>query len=85
MNDRLTLLKERMRAGQHKTLRQARLVDILPECEVESLSWSRRVARLVHRQCEAEQVVIEPDEMIVFTRTLAGIPPVYSAGKSGRA
>ena len=84
MNDRLTLLKERMRAGQHKTLRQARLVDILPECEVESLSWSRRVARLVHRQCEAEQVVIEPDEMIVFTRTLAGIPPVYSAEEWSR-
>jgi formate C-acetyltransferase len=28
--------------------------------------------------CEAERVVIEPDERIVYTRTLRQVPPVYS-------
>ena len=38
-----------------------------------------RRARLTRRMCEAEQVVIEPDERIVFTRTLRQVPDVYSA------
>ena len=78
MNERLILLKHRMKAGEHWTLRQAQPIDLLPECENEGLSWPRRVARLVHRQCEAECVVIEPEEKIVFTRTVPGVPPIYS-------
>jgi formate C-acetyltransferase len=78
MNERLVLLKNRMRAGEHKTLRQARSIELLPECQAEGLSWPRRVARLVRRQCEAEQVVILAEEQIVFTRTLPGVPPIYS-------
>ncbi len=78
MNERLEFLKNRMRAGDHKGLRQKLSIELLPECEAEGLSWPRRVARLVHRQCEAEQVVIDPEEKIVFTRTLPGVPPVYS-------
>ena len=35
------------------------------------------MARLIRRQCEAEAAIVEPDERIVFTRTLpAAIPPV---------
>ena len=60
------------------SLRQAHSIELLPECEGESLSWLRRVARLVRRQCEAEQVHIAPEEEIVFTRTLPGVPPVYT-------
>ena len=78
MNERLLLLKDKMRAGEHKVLRQKQQIDLLQECENEGLSWPRRVARLVHRQCEVEQVVIGPEEMIVFTRTLPGVPPIYS-------
>jgi formate C-acetyltransferase len=78
MNERLELLKIRMRAGEHKTLRQAHAIQLLPECEAEYLSWPHRVARLVRRQCEAEQVLIAPEERIVFTRTLPGVPPVYT-------
>ena len=78
MNERLILLKHRMKAGEHWTLRQAQPIDLLPECEKEGLSWSRRVARLVRRQCEAERVVIGPEEKIVFTRTVPGVPPIYS-------
>jgi pyruvate-formate lyase len=78
MNERLILLINRMKAGEHWTLRQAQPIDLLPECEKEGLSWSRRVARLVRRQCEAERVVIGPEEKIVFTRTVPGVPPIYS-------
>ena len=78
MNERLILLKHRMKAGEHWTLRQAQPIDLLAECEKEGLSWSRRVARLVRRQCEAERVVIGPEEKIVFTRTVPGVPPIYS-------
>ena len=78
MNERLIALKDRVRAGEHHSLRQAVPVEILTECEAGQLSWTERVACLVRRQCEAEQVIIEPGERIVFTRTLPGVPPVYS-------
>src|SRR5512143_3207480 len=78
MNERLLNLKQRVRAGEHRALRQATPIDVLTECEAEGLSWMRRVARLVRRQCEAERVVIDPNERIVFTRTLPAVPPIYS-------
>jgi pyruvate-formate lyase len=81
MNERLALQKMRLRAGEHKALRQAVPVDLVQECEAEGLSWPRRVARLVRCQCESELVVIQPDENIVFTRTQVGIPPVYPPEK----
>ena len=78
MNERLTTLKNRVRDGEHRSLRQDVPIEILAECETGQLSWPRRVACLVRRQCEAERVIIEPDEWIVFTRTLPGVPPIYS-------
>ncbi len=78
MNARLLNMKHRVRAGEHRALRQAAPIDVLTECEAEGLSWTRRVARLVRRQCEAECVVIEPNERIVFTRTLPAVPPIYA-------
>lgn len=78
MNERLTTMKNRVRDGKHRSLRQDVPIEILTECETGQLSWPRRVARLVRRQCEAERVIIEPDERIVFTRTLPGVPPIYS-------
>ncbi|HSB66590.1 MAG TPA: pyruvate formate lyase family protein [Anaerolineales bacterium] len=78
MNERLIAMKNRVREGAHRSLRQDTAVEVLEECESRQLSWSRRVACLVRRQCEAEQTLIEPDEQIVFTRTLLGIPPIYS-------
>src|SRR5512143_1562462 len=77
MNRRLESLKGRVRAGEHRSSRQTTSIEILAEAEAEGLSWPRRVARLVRRQCESERVVIEPDERIVFTRTLPSVPPVY--------
>lgn len=77
MNERLESIKRRVRAGDHRSLRQTTPIEVITECEVEGLSWPRRVARLIRRQCEAEQVVIAPDELIVFTRTLPAVPPVY--------
>jgi pyruvate-formate lyase len=84
MNERLIRMKDRVRAGEHRALRQAAPIEVLTECVTENLSYSRRVSRLVSRQCEAERVIIEPDERIVFTRTLPGVPPIYSAADWAR-
>ncbi len=78
MNQRLEEMKHRVREGYHRRWRQDAVPDVLAECEAENLSWSRRVARLTRRMCEAEQPVILPDERIVFTRTVPTIPPIYS-------
>ena len=78
MNDRLIAMKNRVHDGSHHTLRQNALCEVLTECDTKQLSWPKRVACLVRRQCEAENVIIEPDEQIVFTRTIPGVPPIYS-------
>jgi pyruvate-formate lyase len=79
MNERLSGLRARTREGHFARYRQATSPELISECEREELSWPMRRARLTRRMCEAEQVVIEPDERIVFTRTLCRIPDVYSA------
>jgi pyruvate-formate lyase len=84
MNERLALMKNRVRDGAHRSMRQCSPIDILAECEARQLSWPERVALLVQRQCEAEQVIIVPDEQIVFTRTLPAIPPIYSPEQYAR-
>jgi len=72
-------MRNRVRQGEHHTFRFSQPISILAECEAEGLSWSRRSARLTRRLCEAERVVIDPDERIVFTRTQpAETPTLYS-------
>jgi pyruvate-formate lyase len=78
MKERLEAMKLRVRDGDHHGLRRSEPIDLVTECEAEHLSWMRRAARLTARQCEAESVIIAPDEKIVFTRTLpSAIPPLY--------
>ena len=78
MNERINLLKQSVRDGDHHGWRKSTPIDVLAECEAENLSWPQRAARLTRRQCEAETPVILPDERIAFTRTLpAAIPPIY--------
>jgi formate C-acetyltransferase len=78
MNLRLETLKTRIRSKAQHVFRQRVPVSILSECETRDLPWIQRAALLTVRQCEAECVVIEPDERIVFTRTLpAAIPAIY--------
>jgi pyruvate-formate lyase len=79
MNEHLMALRTRTRDGHFARYRQASSPDLQNECDREGLSWAQRRARLTRRMCEAEQVVIEPDERIVFTRTLPSIPPVHAA------
>jgi pyruvate-formate lyase len=76
MDTRLEGLRQRTRQGTHKGRRRAVSVDIANECAAEGLSWVRSAARLTRRMCEAEAVIIEDDEQIVFTRTLGQVPPV---------
>ena len=77
LSPRLAEMKRRIRAGEHHRVRTTETVDVLNECERENLDWTRRAARLTRRMCEAQTVVIEPDERIVFTRTVRQIPPLY--------
>jgi formate C-acetyltransferase len=82
MNERLENLKQKVRAGEQRKYRKDEVVDILPECEKENLSWMRRAARLTIKQCAAETPIIEPDERIVYTRTLpSAIPEIYNPEK----
>jgi formate C-acetyltransferase len=79
MNERIELLKQHVRDGDHHVFRKTQPIDVLAECERENLSWPQRAARLTRRQCEAETPVILPGERIAFTRTLpAAIPPIYT-------
>ncbi len=77
MNSHLDKLRQSIRNGDHKRWRRGAELDILSECEREGLSWVQRSARLTRRMCEAEQVVIEPGERIVFTRTVQDVPGLY--------
>jgi len=76
---RLQQMRDRVRARQHARLRQNSAPDVLDECEREALSWTRRVSRLLPRQCEAERPVILEHERIVFTRTVPGASPAHSS------
>ena len=78
LSGRIAEMRRRVREGEHRRQRQAAGVSVLAECEAEGLSWMRRAARLTRRMCEAERVVIYPDEQILFTRTLPAVPALYS-------
>ena len=78
MNDRLDGMRKRVRDRVHAACRQKAAPDVLSECQREKLSWPRRAARLTRRMCEAERPMIEADQQIVFTRTLPGVPPIFS-------
>jgi formate C-acetyltransferase len=70
-------MREAVRLRRHAGVRQVGVPDVVSECEREGLSWMQRVARLFVRQCQAERPVIEPDQRLVFTRTLPTVPAIY--------
>ena len=78
LSPRLAEIKQRVRAGDHHRLRATESIDIRGQCDAEGLSWPQRAARLTRRMCEAQTVVIEPGERIVFTRTVRKVPALYS-------
>jgi pyruvate-formate lyase len=78
MNPRLTEMRDRVRSRGYAKFRQSTLPDILSECERLHLSWMQRSALLTRRMCEVEIPVLLPDERILFTRTVPGVPPIYS-------
>ena len=78
MSPRLAAMKTRIRAGVHRRHRDMEMIDLRGECDAERLSWPQRAARLTRRMCEAQTVIIEPDERLVFTRTVCQVAPLYS-------
>ena len=81
LSPRLAAMKQRIRAGEQRRLRDAQTVEVQPECDAEGLPWMRRAARLTSRMCAAQTVVIEPDERIVFTRTVCKVAPLFTEEK----
>ena len=78
LSPRLAEMKHNIREGKHHRFRDADTPDLVTEGDAEHLSWSQRASRLSRRMCELERVIIEPDERIVFTRTIRKVPPLYS-------
>ena len=78
MNQRLQSLREKVRNREQTAERSTPIPDVLAECEAEQLSWMQRSTRLTRRMCEAERPVIWDDERIVFTRTIPGVPSIFS-------
>lgn len=78
LNPRLEKMKRDVRDGVHKRHRDSTRVDILAEADAEDLTWMERSTRLTRRMCEAQRVVIGPEERIVFTQTTTSVPPVFS-------
>ena len=66
LSPRLAAMKQRIRNGAHHHRRNPDPIELRPECDAELLSWTQRAARLTRRMCEAQSVVIEPDERIVW-------------------
>ena len=81
LSPRLAEMKRHIRAGDHRRFRVTDTIDLRGECDTEHLSWAQRAARLTRRMCEARTVVLEPEERIVFTRTVCKVPPLYSEGE----
>jgi formate C-acetyltransferase len=84
MNERISELRARTRSGAYRAYRLPPPRDLTAECDADGLSWPARMARLTRRQCEAERVVIGPDERIVFTRTVPTVPAVWSRDQLDR-
>lgn len=77
-SERLEAMRRRIAVGECRRHRTSPVPDLLAEFEAGNLAWSRRAARLIRRMCESERPVIEPDERIVFTRTVPTVAPIYS-------
>jgi len=76
--DRLAAIRQRILDKDYRRYRTTEPPDLLAELDAGQRSWPRRAARLIRRMCEAERAVIEPDERIVFTRTISRVPPIFS-------
>ncbi len=85
MNRNLLALKESVRDRRHRRHRLASAPDVAADCSAKGLSLTRRMARRLQMLCEAEAPVIEPDEQIVFTRTVPTIPPLYTEHEADAA
>ena len=79
MNERLTELRNRTRERYYAKYHSGRTPDLIAELKTEKLPWVQRVSRLTLRMCEAQDVVIEAGEQIVFTQTTGPVSVVYPA------
>ena len=78
MNERLNNLRHRTRDRAYGKYHSAKTFNFITEFNNGDLTWVERVSRLTLRMCEAQDVIIEPGERIVFTQTTAPVSDVYT-------
>jgi pyruvate-formate lyase len=71
-------MKVRVRNRECKRLRTTPTPELLEEFTQQNMNWLQRSACLTRRMCESEVPIIEPDERIVFTRTIPDVPGLWS-------
>lgn len=77
LSDRIQAMRRRVRDRGYKVFRNGPSPCIVEEGRRRGLSLMRRASLLTRRMCESEQPLVFPDERIVFTRTIATIPPLF--------
>ncbi len=78
LSERLSAMREAVRAGAHHHYRHDDTPDIAAEAAARGLTWAQRAALRTVRMCAGEPPIIEPDQRIVFTRTQRRVPPLYT-------
>ncbi|MDX9978575.1 MAG: pyruvate formate lyase family protein [Lentisphaeria bacterium] len=84
LSERLQNMRESVRRFDHARFRQSAAPVVWRDFDAAGLSWTRRVSTLLERMCAAEQPVVEPDQRILFTRTVPAVPLVYDDEQWGR-
>jgi formate C-acetyltransferase len=77
LSERLQNMQIRVRDRECKRYRKTKVPDLLSEFAQSEISWMQRSELLTRRMCEAEEAAIEPDENIVFTRTIPDVPAIW--------
>lgn len=84
LSQRLEAMRESVRRFDHARFRQSAAPVVWRDFDAAGLSWTRRVSTLLERMCAAEQPVVEPDQRILFTRTVPSVPLAYDDEQWGR-
>ncbi|MFH1614060.1 MAG: pyruvate formate lyase family protein [Planctomycetota bacterium] len=79
MNERLNTLRDRVRRRDYKKYRLEKPPVFIAEFNGKNLSWPKRISRLTRRTCQAQKVVIEPEQRIVFIQTAPLVGDVYTS------
>ena len=78
MNERLSALREKCLRRDFKQYRQDLVLDLAEDFSAKGYSMQKRSAERFIAMLNAEKPVVFPDERIAITRTIKGVPSVYT-------